>query len=55
VSPYIVHRRCLSPYDHRHQKGSDPAGREMFLKQAEPLVKWLEEESEEEEEGEESD
>eukprot|EP00200_Dunaliella_tertiolecta_P005867 CAMPEP_0202344926 /NCGR_PEP_ID=MMETSP1126-20121109/4390_1 /ASSEMBLY_ACC=CAM_ASM_000457 /TAXON_ID=3047 /ORGANISM="Dunaliella tertiolecta, Strain CCMP1320" /LENGTH=1494 /DNA_ID=CAMNT_0048936169 /DNA_START=95 /DNA_END=4579 /DNA_ORIENTATION=- len=35
---------------HWYHKGSDPAGRDVFLPQTEALVKWLEEESEEEEE-----
>ncbi|KAF5831202.1 armadillo-type protein [Dunaliella salina] len=35
---------------HWYHKGSDPTGRDVFLPQTEALVKWLEEESEEEEE-----
>jgi hypothetical protein len=38
---------------HWHKKGSHPKGRNVFLKDMEPFIKWLEEA--EEEEGEEED
>lgn len=38
---------------HWYKKGSHPKGRNVFLKDAEPFVKWLEEAEEEEEDEEE--
>ena len=39
----------LSP---RHKKGSHPKGRNVFLKDTEQFIKWLEEAAEEEEDDE---
>jgi hypothetical protein len=35
---------------HWHKKGSHPKGRNVFLKDMEPFIKWLEEAEEEEDE-----
>jgi hypothetical protein len=36
---------------HWYKKGSHPKGRNVFLKDIEPFIKWLDEAEEEEEEG----